>query len=305
MEVVIWFQGLEPRALFRLVFSAISWCGDGPLYVLLFPLLYWLKSPPVAVRYGYLFGFSVLVTIVMKTQMATVRPFLVAPEQVAFLHYPLEGFYWFSNPETLINAYRQSPAFPSGHALLSAALGMYLLAHTISWRRRGVLVFFMVTIPLARLYLGVHYPIDILAGSGVGLLLFALAINVRWEVIASRLAHWGLQWWHRYLFVVIPLTGGLAVLAKAAFFVWLVLLTYPLLLRGAQRPMQHFAAPRSAAWHTYNAVWGCLGTGILLVAAAPLLSLGALVSVPLVTGWVTLGCPFLVQRLYPLLRIEY
>ena len=39
MDLILWLQALEPRAVLRLVFAGISWCGDGPLYVLLFPLL--------------------------------------------------------------------------------------------------------------------------------------------------------------------------------------------------------------------------------------------------------------------------
>ena len=44
--------------------------------------------------------------------------------------------------------------------------------------------------------------------------------------------------------------------------------------------------------------------GGLLLVTAPLLSLGTLLSVPVVTAWVTLGCPYLVQCLCPRLRVE-
>ena len=45
MDLILWLQALEPRAVVRLVFAGISWCGDGPLYFLLFPLLYWGNAP--------------------------------------------------------------------------------------------------------------------------------------------------------------------------------------------------------------------------------------------------------------------
>src|SRR4029450_3904375 len=61
MDMILFLQPLEPRAVVRLVFAGISWCGDGPLYFLLFPLLYWGKTPAVAVRYGYVWGWAVLV----------------------------------------------------------------------------------------------------------------------------------------------------------------------------------------------------------------------------------------------------
>jgi hypothetical protein len=45
----------------------------------------------MAIRYGYLWGFAVLVMTVCKEQANTLRPFMAAPDHVAFLKYPLEG----------------------------------------------------------------------------------------------------------------------------------------------------------------------------------------------------------------------
>ena len=45
MPLIVWLQALEPHALWHLGFAMLSWCGDGPLYVLLFPLLSWRKAP--------------------------------------------------------------------------------------------------------------------------------------------------------------------------------------------------------------------------------------------------------------------
>src|ERR1700694_3136818 len=64
MALIIWLQALEPHALWRCVFAMLSWCGDGPLYVLLFPLLYWRKAPAIAIRYGYVVGLAVLLLTV-------------------------------------------------------------------------------------------------------------------------------------------------------------------------------------------------------------------------------------------------
>jgi membrane-associated phospholipid phosphatase len=297
MELLVFLQALEPRGLFRLVFSAISWWGDGPVYLLLFPVLYWVKSRSIAVRYGYLWGASALVMTVLKEQTDTLRPFLAAPEQVAFLQYPLAGLYWFPTHDTLRDVYRHSSSFPSGHALFAASLGMYLLSHTAVAGLRWLLAFFIVMIPLARLYLGVHYLPDVLAGSGLGLLLFVLATRVKWEALRNRLARAGLQRWHQHVILVMTLGGILVLLSKAATFVLLIFLSYPLILTLAEKPIRSFAAESRAAWKTYNAVGGCLGVGVMLWATAPLLSLGTLGSVPLVTVWVTLGCPLMVQTM--------
>ncbi len=190
MALILWLQALEPHALWCSVFMVFSWCGDGPLYFLLFPFLYWRKAPAVAIRYGYVVGLAVLLLTVMKAQTTTPRPFLVAPDQVAFWPSSLAGFTWFPSRDALIDAYRRDPSFPSGHALCATAVGFYLYAHTASVGGRAVLASFVVLIPLARLYLGVHYPTDVLAGSGLGVLVFLLATRLRVDVLTARLTCW-------------------------------------------------------------------------------------------------------------------
>jgi membrane-associated phospholipid phosphatase len=259
MDMILFLQTLEPRNVLRLAFAAISWCGDGPLYILLFPLLYWGKAPSVAVRYGYLWGWAVLVMMVLKGHGTILRPFLSAPEQVAFLQPTLAGFYWFPSQESLIAAYRHSPAFPSGHTLCATAMGLYLWRQTTSVGWRCLLGFFLIAIPLARLYLGVHYPIDVLAGSAVGGLLWGVAASDRWTALIRGLECWGLHQWLRYLLLALTLLGGLALVSTQAVVVGLILLSYPLLLTVPQRPMAAFAAHRDVAWRTANAVGSFLG----------------------------------------------
>ncbi|MEZ0600942.1 phosphatase PAP2 family protein [Paraburkholderia sp. IW21] len=61
-------------------------------------------------------------------------------------------------------------AFPSDHAVLwgSIAMGIFLI-----WRWAGVLAFFhcAVAICLPRIYLGLHYPTDILGGAAIGIVI--------------------------------------------------------------------------------------------------------------------------------------
>lgn len=61
-----------------------------------------------------------------------------------------------------------SYSFPSGHAMASAALGIALAAvlWNSRWRWWGLTagLSYMIVIGFTRLYLGVHYPTDIIAG---------------------------------------------------------------------------------------------------------------------------------------------
>lgn len=80
-------------------------------------------------------------------------------------------------------------SFPSGHAKMSAvvylSVGALLAEVTTSRRNKvyfiGVAVLLMVMVGVSRVYLGVHYPSDVLAGWIAG-----LAWTLAWWVVASR-----------------------------------------------------------------------------------------------------------------------
>jgi len=80
-------------------------------------------------------------------------------------------------------------SFPSGHATVSAALlaAVFLIAPRLVPARfvlvvRVLAVLAVVAVGLSRLYLGVHYPLDVLAGWVIGAAIAALVVAV------SRLA---------------------------------------------------------------------------------------------------------------------
>ncbi|HAM35207.1 MAG TPA: phosphoesterase [Elusimicrobia bacterium] len=81
---------------------------------------------------------------------------------------------------------RDWSAFPSDHAMLFAALttGMIFLA-----RRFGAAAYayWFVIIGLPRLYLGLHYPTDIIAGGALGTAMACLANRRQWRCRIARL----------------------------------------------------------------------------------------------------------------------
>ena len=87
----------------------------------------------------------------------------------------------------------KSWSFPSGHALCSAAIYIVLsvlLAGRLStrWRQAAVVAaafFLSFLIGLSRIYLGVHYPTDVLAGWSAG---------TAWAILCAG----GLAWWEHH-----------------------------------------------------------------------------------------------------------
>ncbi|MBF9220165.1 phosphatase PAP2 family protein [Hymenobacter ruricola] len=116
-------------------------------------------------------GGSMLLTQVIKALVARARPEL-----------------WPSiRPETTLS-------FPSGHAMdtaaLATAVGLLLWRQRAPWPARAVAPLFALGVGWARMYLGVHYPSDVLAGwaSAVGWVVgvYALARPQRPGEIPTR-----------------------------------------------------------------------------------------------------------------------
>jgi undecaprenyl-diphosphatase len=82
-----------------------------------------------------------------------------------------------------------SKSFPSGHSMMSSTVYLtlgVLLGQTMARRREkayliGAAMLLTVLVGLSRVYLGVHYPTDVLAGWSAG--------------VAWALLFWFLAWW--------------------------------------------------------------------------------------------------------------
>ena len=103
-------------------------------------------------------------------------------------------------------------SFPGDHAALFFALaaGVWCV-----WRRGGTALFLYVAaiICLPRLYLGIHYPTDVLAGAAIGLGLVALlAQSVVRSVVAEPILSWGERHPGPFYFALSLLTFQIATL---------------------------------------------------------------------------------------------
>ena len=88
-----------------------------------------------------------------------------------------------------------SPSFPSGHAMLSAVtfltLGALLTRANVDWRVKlyflAVAVLLTLVVGLSRIYLGVHYPSDVLVGGLAGTVL-AFGLRALLHLLLPRIA---------------------------------------------------------------------------------------------------------------------
>lgn len=76
---------------------------------------------------------------------------------------------YIENPELIQNIISLSdPSFPSRHTFTAFLLLRFVPKKFSKWVRRGIF-FYLLVIPFTMMYIGVHYPTDILGGLLIGL----------------------------------------------------------------------------------------------------------------------------------------
>jgi membrane-associated phospholipid phosphatase len=136
------------------LFMAASLDTRGALFALLLPLIYWCIDRSLGVELIYLNIFAQLATASIKLAFAMPRPESLGIESFGRM------------PE--------SYSFPSGHAQVAVTIFGYL---AIKARNPWLRLFWLSLIPLvsfSRIYLGAHYPQDVIGGILIGVISIGL-----------------------------------------------------------------------------------------------------------------------------------
>ncbi len=180
----------------------LTFLGTEEFYLLFVPLLYWCVDAALGLRWGVLLLVGGWLNSVLKLAFHMPRP------------------YWVSSAVRPLSA-ESSFGFPSGHAQNAATLWGALAAHLRRGWAWGGAMLLAAGIGLSRLYLGVHFPQDVLAGWVIGALVLAVALRL--EGPLSR-------WWQ----AASPgrRTGGVVATAVALWLLgtltWLAVRAWPL-----------------------------------------------------------------------------
>jgi membrane-associated phospholipid phosphatase len=153
IQVVLWFQQFSPWL--DLPFKAFTLMGEEASYLLLLPGLYWCVDRRIGARVTVLFLLSAYFNAAAKVFFDQPRP-----------------FEYDAHVRQL--AFTSGRGLPSGHAQNSLVVWGYLATQfrrVWLWRLAGLLIIF---ISLSRIYLGVHFPTDILGGYLLGAVLLLL-----------------------------------------------------------------------------------------------------------------------------------
>jgi membrane-associated phospholipid phosphatase len=154
LDFIIMIQQID-TPLLDSFFRAITSLGDELFYLLLFPFLLWCVDFYLGIRVGIIFLLSVYLNTGLKEIFQQPRPFDILPE--------------------IQKVHAHGYGFPSGHAQSS----LVVWGSIAYWKKqtwiRNLSILLILLIGFSRIYLGVHFPTDILGGWLFGGLILGLS----------------------------------------------------------------------------------------------------------------------------------
>lgn len=144
------------------------------LWVAVFAIVWWRDRPrraqvlaagAAATALSFLFNELVLKHVLLLWMPMRVRPWVAHPGEIVPIGHPFED-----------------SSFPSSHTASAAAVAVVLAAHYP--RARAPAALFVLTMALARVHNGMHYPTDVLCGALLGVLYGVLGLALTRRLLA-------------------------------------------------------------------------------------------------------------------------
>jgi membrane-associated phospholipid phosphatase len=177
LDIIKWIQSFHSPILDEIMLWLTS-AGGEDFYLLFGPIFFWCVGIGLGVRLCIILLGSFYLNDVLKESFATLRPIVAYPDQVRM---PAEAAI---TAQDGMGGWQG--AFPSGHAqhtvVFWAFVGLWL-RRPAAWAAAIIMI---ALVSLSRIYLGVHWPIDILGGWLLGAAFIVAAILV--PPLVERLA---------------------------------------------------------------------------------------------------------------------
>lgn len=147
-----------------------SFLGDEEFYLFIMPAIFWCFDSRLGFRLGMLLMLSNGINGSLKFLFHSPRPFWVSEKVVAYAH------------ETSFGA-------PSGHSQHAVVMWGYLASLVKKIWFRWLLILVFVIIGISRIYLGVHFILDVLVGWLIGGFLLLLFIYLE-KKFSKKISGW-------------------------------------------------------------------------------------------------------------------
>lgn len=141
-------------------FLIITYFGSEYAYIVLLTLYYWLINPVSARQLGILMGITYGVNTILKEWFQVPRPFLAQPDIA----------------NEVPKATAEGWSFPSGHAQGTTTFWSYLALKYRKLLLTITAITIILLVSFSRVYLGVHFFIDVVGGIIIGLIFPIISI---------------------------------------------------------------------------------------------------------------------------------
>lgn len=180
VDCMIWLQA-HLGTIGTSIAKVFTFFGEELVFVVIFGILYWCLDKKAAKTIGIPLVIALIVNPMIKNIALRRRPYLD--------HSGIRCLKPVTSKADINDIAAQGYSFPSAHAMNSVIIygGLYSLVRNRILRALTVIL--PVLVGLSRVALGVHYPTDVLAGWGLGILILFLAPYVQKNVKNENLFH--------------------------------------------------------------------------------------------------------------------
>ena len=172
IDIVLWFQQFSPAL--DGIFKAFTFAGEEDFFFLLLPILAWCIDRRTGLRLAIVFLLSSYFGTIIKELTNQPRP-----------------YQFDSRVQMLFET--TGKGFPSLHTQNTTVIWGFLASQfrkTWLWILAGVL---FVGVPLSRVYLGLHFPTDLLGGYIFGAIILLLFLRVE-KPLELKFHHLPIAW---------------------------------------------------------------------------------------------------------------
>lgn len=158
---VLYFLSSLRNPVCDVLFSAVTYFGHEALFIALFLFLFWCRNRNLAYYTLLTCMIGMVLNLVLKISFRIPRPWVLDP-----------AFSIVENARAAASGY----SFPSGHTQCAVTAFGALFLWCKDKRIRGAALFPILLVPISRMYLGVHTPLDVSVSFVLALVLLVLLL---------------------------------------------------------------------------------------------------------------------------------
>lgn len=176
-QVFLWINNQWANPYLDFLFPAITWLGNAWIIILMVVIFFALKKPAYLRQH---LPWLIAVMIVGGLCIFALKKMIPRPRPLSDLAPLIEAGKVHIH---VLGEQLRYRSFPSGHAQTAFTAGTYLSFLSPRWT--PLFLSLAVGVGLSRIYMGAHFPLDVIGGSLVGAALAFGAWVVRNKVLKS------------------------------------------------------------------------------------------------------------------------